>query len=179
MKKRINTIKKKGISFITCAVVLFLVLSPFSARKTHSAEGLKEMKPPVHAIQNYSYKWVGRPDPFKPFIETDLQVRKKVERQASANASLLPISPLQRLELDAIRVVGIAGDDHKKKAIVEDRQRKFYPVYVGTYIGTNNGMIKEILDDRVVVEEKSKALGKIKVNLITMKLHTSEDEGKP
>ena len=58
-------------------------------------------------------------------------------------------------------------------------QKRFYPVQVGTHIGTNNGTIKEILADRVIIEEKATVNGRMKVNLVTIKLHRSEDEGKP
>lgn len=170
--------KERRMYPIICGLAMMLVLSPFSTGISHGAEAIKGVAPPKPIIPHYTYKWVGKPDPFKPFIDLGPKV-KAMKKPAEKSAGLLPISPLQRLELSAIRVVGIAGDDRNRKAIVEDRQKKFYPIQVGTYIGTNNGMIKEILADRVIVEEKETVLGKIKLNLITMKIYTSEDEEKP
>lgn len=139
----------------------------------------KEVKSQVPSTKDYRYERVGKNDPFKPFVELDPAVRKAMAAAAAAAAakkakeSSLPISPLQRLEITAIKVVGIAGEGAQRKAIVEDRQRKFYPVRVGMYIGRNNGVIKEILADRIIVEEKSKDSGKTAVNLVTMMLHTN------
>jgi Tfp pilus assembly protein PilP len=179
MKERSNNMKKSGFFFIICSIALFLIITPFCAERVYCAESTKEIKPSIPAIKNYSYRWAGKPDPFQPFIETDLMAKKKAAEQATRAASLLPISPLQRLDLSAVRVVGIAGDNLNRKAVIEDNHKKFYPIQVGTYLGTNNGIIKEILADRVIVEEKTTEQGKIKVILITMKLHSIKDEGKP
>ncbi|MBN1380708.1 MAG: pilus assembly protein PilP [Deltaproteobacteria bacterium] len=180
MKKRNSDAKRRiRIDRITFGIALLLILSPFSAEKTCSANAKDETKSTITATQdlafkpNYRYNWIGRPDPFKPFIEIKAKAEKKEKKKAVGSR---PISPLQRLELSEIRLVGIAGNDRVRKAIVEDNQKKFYPIEVGTAIGTNNGVIKEILVDRVVIEEKSKVLGRIKVKHITMKLHTSEGE---
>lgn len=97
-------------------------------------------------------------DPFKPFLEMDqiLMRKKQEERQKKVAAKGRPISPLQQAEIGQLRLVGIAGDDRKRTAIVEDRKTKrFYPLSVGTYIGPNEGRVAEILADRVVVVERS------------------------
>ena len=123
----------------------------------------------------YRYNPIGKPDPFKPFIDLEIDLKKKLERPRT-----LPISPLQRVGVDQFRVVGIAGDDHSKIAMVQDFKGKFYPIFLGTYIGLNSGRVVQILADRVIVEEKIKLEAKkIKTSRITMKLHKEEGEGKP
>jgi len=182
MKKRINDMREIRIPYIICGIALLLILWPFSMGTVHSAETAKIIKPSAPpASPNYSYRWLGRNDPFRPFIDMEAKPKKKgaAPAAASRSASGLPISPLQRLDLGIIKVVGIAGDDHHRKAVIEDMQKRFYPVQVGTHIGTNNGTIKEILADRVIIEEKATVNGRMKVNLVTIKLHRSEDEGKP
>ncbi len=97
-------------------------------------------------------------DPFKPFLEMDqiLMRKKQEELQKKAAAKGRPISPLQQAEIGQFRLVGIAGDDRKRTAIVEDsKTKRFYPLSVGTYIGPNEGRVAEILADRVVVVERS------------------------
>jgi len=97
-------------------------------------------------------------DPFKPFLEMDqiLMRKKQEERQKKAAAKGRPISPLQQAEIGQFRLVGIAGDDRKRTAIVEDsKTKRFYPLSVGTYIGPNEGRVAEILADRVVVVERA------------------------
>ncbi len=118
-----------------------------------------------------------KPDPFRPFIELDqekaLALKKKTENKA------LPVSPLQRAEIDQFRLLGIAGDERSRTAIVDDGKGKFYPLIVGTAIGMNQGRVAQILADRVIVEELTKERGKKKVKRIIMKLRRDEEERKP
>lgn len=149
-----------------------------TATLAYGIETPKSTTPPAKlAVKTYTYKWIGKPDPFKPFIE--LNPAPAAKKGPPKRAFAGPISPLQRIDLSSLRIVGIVGNDQKRKAIVEDSLKKFYPIQVGTYIGMNNGIIKEILADRVIVEEKTTDLGRTKTNLITMKLHKNDDEGRP
>lgn len=104
---------------------------------------------PASVDSSYSYHPLGKPDPFKPFVEEEIEVKKKeVEKKA-----VLSIYPLQRQEADKFRIVGIVGDEGSRIAIAEDVAKKHYPLVVGTHIGLKNGKVVEILSDRVVVEE--------------------------
>ncbi len=135
----------------------------------------------------YEYNAAGKSDPFEPFIETDpvLKAKKEEEdlRKKAAAAKGRPISPLQQMDIEQLRLVGIAGDQNRYVAIVEDGiAKKHYPLFVGTYIGMNGGRIVSIRPDRVIIEERlpgqSKNVKKAKVKRITVMLH-KEDEGKP
>jgi type IV pilus assembly protein PilP len=133
----------------------------------------------------YEYNATGKPDPFKPFIETDLALKKKMEEDLikKTAAKGRPISPLQQMEIEQLHLAGIAGGDQGRTAIVEDGvSKKHYPLFVGTYIGMNGGRIVSIRPDRVIIEERlpgqSKKVKKAKVKRITVMLH-KEDEGKP
>ena len=113
------------------------------------------------APQTYSYNPTGKADPFLPFVETDLAVKKEKEKKAKeeelkkkARSSKRPISPLQMAEIKQFRLVGIAGDDRMRMAIVQDTTvKKYYPLFVGTNIGPNEGRVASILSDRLIVEE--------------------------
>jgi len=113
------------------------------------------------APQTYNYNPTGKPDPFLPFVETDLAVKKEKEKKAKeeelkkkVRSSKRPISPLQMAEIKQFRLVGIAGDDKGRMAIVEDTTvKKYYPLFVGTNIGPNEGRVASILSDRLIVEE--------------------------
>jgi Tfp pilus assembly protein PilP len=127
------------------------------------------------------YHPVGKPDPFHPFTETDLVLQKKQEEDLKQKAAMKgrPISPLQQSEIGQFRLVGIAGDGKRRTAVVEDATvKKFYPLFVGTYIGTNEGRVAEILPDRVVVEERvetqDKKTKKMQMRRIPMLLHKEE-----
>lgn len=89
------------------------------------------------------YDPAGKRDPFKTFIES-----AKPERLVA------PATPLQSYDLNALRLVGIMMLPGKKVAIVEDPTGKGYYVKEGTPIGMNKGIVVEILNDEVIVEER-------------------------
>jgi Tfp pilus assembly protein PilP len=133
------------------------------------------------ASQSYRSRAVGKPDPFRPFIETDLE--KKIRKEGSPGkkegVKSRPLSPLQQKEIGQFRLVGIAGDDKRRTAVVEDgAAKKIYPLFVGTYIGTNEGRVAQILPDRVIVEERvedqMKKGKQTQIRRITMMLHKEE-----
>lgn len=134
----------------------------------------------------YEYNATGKPDPFAPFIEMDPILKAKRDEEQRKKMLMTtgrPISPLQQVEIDQFRLVGIAGNDRGRTAIVEDgTAKKHYPLSVGTYIGMNGGRIVSILADRVIIEERlpgqSPKAKKPKVKRMTVMLH-KEDEGKP
>jgi Tfp pilus assembly protein PilP len=79
--------------------------------------------------------------------------------------------------------VGIAGDDRRRTAVVEDGiAKKFYALFIGTYIGPNEGRVVEILPDRVIVEERiedpNPKVKKAQIKRSTMMLR-KEEEGGP
>jgi Tfp pilus assembly protein PilP len=130
----------------------------------------------------YEYNATGKPDPFKPFMETDpaLKTKKEEDLRKKTSAPSGSFSPLQRVDIGQFRLVGIAGDQNRCVAIVEDGvAKKYYPLFVGTYIGLNGGRVAAILSDRVIVEEKAeKQAKKAKIRRMTVMLH-KEEEGKP
>ena len=149
--------------------------------------------PPAVALAappTYSYSPAGKSDPFVPFVEIDLAAKKAKEKKAKeeelkrrAAAAKHPISPLQQAEIGQFRLLGIAGDDQRRVAIVEDGvAKKYYPLFVGTYIGPNGGRIVSILPDRLIVEEPSQEAPnkgkKAQTRRMTVMLH-KEEEGKP
>lgn len=119
---------------------------------------------------SYSYNPVGKPDPFRPFVEEESAAKKKDTKK-----DLRSIFPLQRFDIDKFRVVGIAGDKNRRVAVVEDAVKKYYPLFIGTHIGTNRGKVVEILPDRVIVEEYETK----KAKRIILKLHKNSNEVKP
>lgn len=96
----------------------------------------------------YSYNPLGKPDPFRPFIDVEVSSLKK-EKETKKES----IFPLQRAEVESFKLVGIIGDQARRVAVVEDSSKRFYPIFVGTRIGTHDGKVKEILADRVTIDE--------------------------
>jgi type IV pilus assembly protein PilP len=160
--------------------------APEPSAAVAGAPGTKPVPAAVPEATGYIYVPTGKSDPFKPFLETDLALKKKMEEEQMKKAAAAkgrPISPLQQMEIDQLRLVGIAGSDQGRTAIVEDGvSKKHYPLFVGTYIGMNDGRIVSIRPDRVIIEERlpgqSPKAKNPKVKRITVMLH-KEDEGKP
>jgi len=156
-------------------VLMIFFMSAFLSFAQNNEEGTDEAKPSVDTTDteetqakiqqklasiaqmtdgSYSYNPAGKPDPFRPFVEIET---KKVETKKEAKDEKKDVSsifPLQRVGTENFRVVGIAGDEFRRVAIVEDSSKKFYPLFKGTHIGTRSGRVIDIMTDRVIVEER-------------------------
>ncbi len=117
----------------------------------------------------YTYNPVGKPDPFKPFIQL---VPVKEARNT-------PLTPLQKYEISQLKLVAIISTaDGTYMALVEDAAGKGYFLKKGTEIGKNDGKVTKIMKDRVIVEEVYQDIsGKTKVNEIPLFLHRTEEGG--
>jgi len=82
-------------------------------------------------------------DPFRP-----MSLRTKSNARPRAN-----LSPLERFELGQLKVVGVVWDIKEPRAMIEDSAGLGYSVKVGTPIGSNEGIVKAIHRNGVVVEE--------------------------
>jgi Tfp pilus assembly protein PilP len=150
-----------------------------------SGSGVPPAKPLTAAAlppaMTYVYNAAGKVDPFKPFMETEPAPKTKKAEDLKKKSEVLNslISPLQRLDIAQFRLVGIAGDQKRCVAIVEDGvAKRYYPLFVGTFVGLNGGRVAAILPDRVIVEEKVGQAKKAKIRRMTVMLH-NEEEGKP
>ncbi len=161
-----------SIAVLWLSVSISIAALPQSTETKAPGADVAETKiPEVKTGPAYKYNPIGKPDPFKPFIEQELSPKKKTESKT------LPISPLQREGIINFKLVGISGDDHHRIAIVQDAKGKAYPIFLGTYIGQDGGRVVEILPDRIIIEEKIKVEGKqAKTNRLTVKLRKDEGE---
>jgi type IV pilus assembly protein PilP len=154
---------KKRLIIFNIAISIFIVAAyAFAAEKKNILNAIPPTAAPAatqtQAQQSapaaqtqestYNYKPSMNSDPFRPFVEIEVVTKKKEEKK-----DLSSIFPLQRVATEKFRVVGIAGDQMRRVAIVEDTAKKFYPLFTGTHIGLHNGKVIEIMADRVIVEE--------------------------
>lgn len=113
----------------------------------------------------FQYNPEGRRDPFKSIIIAS------AKRNASEN-----LPPLQRKELSEMKLIGIVWGGFGHGAIVQTPDGKGYPVRKGTRIGLNNGMVSQITNKEVVVEEKYLDIfGETKVRNVVMELHPQKE----
>lgn len=81
-------------------------------------------------------------DPFRPFT-----LRR-------AETPRPPRTPLEQYELGSLELVAIIWNTAHPRAMVEDQSGLGYTIDVGTPIGRNNGVVKRIEPNSVVVEEE-------------------------
>jgi Tfp pilus assembly protein PilP len=102
-------------------------------------------------------------DPFRPAT-----VRKKVVARPREN-----LSPLERFELNQLKIVGIVWDMKEPRAMVEDSTGLGYTIKVGAPIGANDGVVRAIHRNEIIIEEFFyDVYGARKKREVSMKLFT-------
>ncbi len=117
----------------------------------------------------YTYNPAGKRDPFKPFIT--LGPRKP--------APTARLTPLQRYDVSELKLVGVLKGPMGYRALVEDASGKgFIILSKGTLIGRENGRVKEIHEDRVIIKQtRQDIFGQIKDREISIRLRKPEEGG--
>jgi type IV pilus assembly protein PilP len=124
--------------------------------KANLAEAAGQTKPtntnpeaPVHAEKTpnppspQSPSVAGRRDPFRPFT---LNTRTGTRPREG-------LSPLERYDLGQLRLVGVIWQVKEPNALIEDSVGLGYIVKIGTPIGANDGKVKAIKADEIIIEE--------------------------
>ncbi len=94
------------------------------------------------------YDPAGKIDPFEPLFRDKPTLAKKSKRKR------LPQTPLERIEISQLKLVGIILASSGNRALVEETSGKGYVIKKGTYIGTNSGKVVKINKETVIVEEE-------------------------
>jgi len=93
----------------------------------------------------FVYDPSGQRDPFEALLE----VRKPI-----AQESVVPLTPLQKYDLGQFRLIGAIIGKGAPKAMVEAPGGKPFMLEKGTKIGKNNGIVTDITESEVLVEER-------------------------
>jgi type IV pilus assembly protein PilP len=113
-----------------------------------------------------AYDPTGKIDPFEPLFKDKPVLAKKNKK-----IKRVPRTPLERIELSQLKLVGIILASSGNRALVEESSGKGYVIKKGTYIGTNGGKIVKIQKEIVTVEEKFEdVFGKIQSRKRELKL---------
>lgn len=119
----------------------------------------------VFAENAFIYHPEGLRDPFVSFLQKEEPVKPKG----------VIASPLQQYELSQLKLVAIIVGKGQDIAMVEDSEGKGYIIREGDYIGNRFGKVKDILPDKVIIEETYKdILGQLKKKQIILKLYPEE-----
>jgi type IV pilus assembly protein PilP len=112
-----------------------------------------------------AYDARGKIDPFEPLFKRKSVVEKKKAKKR------IPQTPLERIDLSQLKLVGIIMASSGNRAMVEESSGKGYVIKKGTYIGVNSGKVVKIKKEKVVVEEEFEdVFGKTKFRQREIKL---------
>jgi len=136
---------------------------PLAETRKDSAETTMITTPPAKTFDTQTlipklalgYDPQGRIDPFIPLVKEE---PVKVEKSTLIDAKVdlrekRTKTPLEKIELDQLKLRAIIIAPSGNKALVEEASGKGYIIRKGTYIGRNDGKIVKILKNKVVVEE--------------------------
>lgn len=139
--------------------------------------------PPVGVTPNtgtdtFTYTRIGKADPFRPFIDLELDKKKREEALKKKKAKTMTMLPLLSMPRESFRLVGIAGNNERRMAIVVDPSGRFYPLSPGMVIGENHARIVAIHERSVILEETLSG-ERPKKRRIEWMLTSPENEVKP
>ena len=142
-----------GIFVCTCLVGCLeddSSTSSSQSKKVAAKAPSKKVPPPSTKIEEkkeaeFVYVTEGRRDPFVPLT--------KIKRPLS-QASGEPETPLQSYDIVQFRLVAVIIGKGEPKAMVVAPDGKSYLLARGVKIGKNNGVVKDITSDVILVEEK-------------------------
>jgi type IV pilus assembly protein PilP len=104
---------------------------------------------------NFSYDPTGRRDPFLPFRIIQNLSSDSPRREEKV------LEPLQRFDIEKIKVIGIIWDVKKPRAMVKDPEGVVHTIVKDTKIGRNEGFVAAIREGEVVIIENKVENGKV------------------
>jgi type IV pilus assembly protein PilP len=123
---------------------------------------------------SYRYDPATRSDPFVPFIRKEEPVTFQNE-EAQSNR---PLTPLEKIEVTQLRVIGILWYPEGQKqtmAMVQLPDGKGFVLHKGMRVGRHNGIVDEITPEAIIVREQGRdILGKPTSRDVLIKLHRKQ-----
>src|SRR5947209_12316232 len=98
--------------------------------------------PPADSVEGYSYDPKSRREPFQSLT--------KVIKSASLQSQM---PPLQRVQISDMKLLGIMWGGYGYYGLIQTPDGKGYTVKEGMLLGTNNGVIRTITDQAIIVSE--------------------------
>ena len=100
-----------------------------------------------------TYKVEGKIDPFASIFGGGVSAFDDQK-----NEKRIPLTPIEKVDLSELKLVGIIFAPSGNKALVEDVSGKGFVIKRGTHIGINFGKVIKILKNSVVVKEKAESI---------------------
>ena len=119
---------------------------------------------PVETVALFVYNPEGRRDPFRSIIT--------VEKTKGVRGLL----PLQRVEISELKLIAIIWGGLGYHAMVQTSDGKGFTLKVGTAVGPNDGSVKKISEQNVVIEENyTDIFGERKLREVALELHPQKE----
>ncbi|MFQ5781100.1 MAG: pilus assembly protein PilP [Nitrospiria bacterium] len=116
-------------------------------------------------VSSFQYNPEGRRDPFRSVIEASIKTK-----------NMMNLPPLQRIAISDVRLIGIVWGGFGFGAIIQTPDGKGYPIRKGTRIGLNEGVVRRITQEEVLIHETfSDIFGEIKTRNVVLKLHPRKE----
>ena len=142
--------------FIVGLLICFLLAACEDGANPQPVQRPKATKPAIKAaavpevveeleVVEYVYDPTGTRDPFKNPFGTLIEI-------PIDNA--IPLTPLQKIGLDQLRVIGVIIGKGEPKAMVIAPDNKSFVLKKGTKIGRNNGKVSHITTEAIFIEEQ-------------------------
>ncbi|MCB0364806.1 MAG: pilus assembly protein PilP [Bdellovibrionaceae bacterium] len=112
-------------------------------------------------LEPFIYDPKNRKDPFKPYVEVEPVDQGELQG---------PLLPLQRFDLNEIRLVGIIWEVREPKAMFLDPTNTVHIIGKNERIGRNNGYIAVIREGEVVVVEATRKEDEVIYTTTVMKI---------
>jgi len=162
-------VKNRGLFKTVFSIAIFFVFAfPVPAQDNDQ----RSPDPDWMQVEAPQYNPEGLQDPFVPFVmpEEPPDALPALER-------LRPLTPLERVELGQLRLVGtMQPPEQEIMAMVEMPDGKGFMLHKGTRIGPNQGEVLEIHPDRVLVREYIQGAYGIEESLSTLKLRPGDSD---
>lgn len=128
---------------------------------------------------DYFYDPRGKHDPFESFFDKESETVGIAPTKRTVEKKRIPLTPLQRISLGQLKLVAIVLSPTGNKALVEEPSGKGYVISKGTYVGQNYERVKEILNDRVIIEGEVEdfVTGSTKLQTTELKLQKKVGDG--
>jgi type IV pilus assembly protein PilP len=158
------------LNILLCLVFLFM---PWTVVQAAAIKAV--VKPDTQEKAPYIYNSKGKRNPFQ--IPKGIGLRPG-EVIPLANGEIKPVripEYLEQFQLDSLKLVAILFhvEGQQSAAMVRDPEGKGHLIYVGQYIGVNEGQISQISDGEVTIIEPTPALIN-KARTITLRLHKKD-----
>jgi type IV pilus assembly protein PilP len=95
----------------------------------------------------------GKTDPFAPLFKDEPKPKPGHVKPGEGTPGRI-LTPLEKLDLSQLKLVGIVRGIGGPRALVEETGGKGYIIKKGTYIGIHSGKVADIFDDKIVIDEE-------------------------